>query len=75
MTYSRALGVHGENPSVLGVLCGRQMLPCNTASEPGQTAVNENKWLHVGHEYLYAGDEKKVPNHLKCETGANVLQE
>lgn len=46
------------------------MLPCNTASEPGQTAVNENKWLHVGHEYPNARDEKKVPNHLKCETGA-----
>lgn len=38
-------------------------------------AVNENKWLYVGHEFLYAGDEKKVPNHLKCEAGANFLQE
>lgn len=64
VTHSRALGVNGESPSVLGVLCGRQMLPCNPASQQGQTAINENKWLYAAHEYLSAVDEKKVPNHV-----------
>ena len=75
VTYSRALGVNGENPNVLGILCSRQMHPCDTASEQGQMAINENKWLYVGREYILAGDEKKVPNHLKGETGAAFMQE
>lgn len=52
VTYSRALGVNGENPNVLDILCDRQMLPCNTASEQGQITINENKWLYVGREYI-----------------------
>lgn len=52
VTYSRALGVNSENPNVPGVLCGRQKLPCNTASEQGQMAINENKWLYVGCECI-----------------------
>jgi len=51
------------------------MHPCDTASEQGQMAINENKWLYVGREYILAGDEKKVPNHLKGETGAAFMQE
>lgn len=72
VTHSR---VNGENPSVLSVLCGRQMLPCNVASEQGQMAINENKWLRAGYKCLCAGDEKKVPDHRKSETAANFLQE
>lgn len=38
MTHSR---VNGENPSVLSVLCGRQMLPCNCCI---RTGTNGCKW-------------------------------